>query len=241
MKKTSNDIQNAWANSISSFNRYDDDWYLKDKAKELSDIIISTSNIDSIIDLGCGAGELLEHLNPLIKTSKALDFSSSMLDQAKNKNIPNPPEFILADIFSYLPTCNEPIWMTTGALNQYLNKNELDQLLDIFTKNDSAHDFYLFDTIDPIRLCTVSMGSSYILGGRKRRVRSILKTIWEMLKLSHTLASNIFTPTFKLKGSLMGYGHLPSVWHEYARLHNLTIKIVSSRYFEYRYHVIIQK
>ena len=44
-----------------------------------------------------------------------------------------------------------------------------------------------------------------------------------------------------LPGAGMGFGYLPSFWRRQADAHQLSVEIVSSRYYEYRYHVMLRK
>ena len=41
------------------------------------------------------------------------------------------------------------VWIASASINQYLNENELDNILKIFSVNKYVNHFYLFYTIDP--------------------------------------------------------------------------------------------
>jgi hypothetical protein len=44
-----------------------------------------------------------------------------------------------------------------------------------------------------------------------------------------------------MEGPGMGYGYLPRFWLEACDARGLEVEIVSSRFYEYRYHVLIHK
>jgi SAM-dependent methyltransferase len=231
-----------WNKADDSGNRFIESWYLEAKADEQVEVFSSDDQVKECIDLGCGAGELLQFMSRRLRVRVAFDFSITMINLAKKLVYSSRPEFVCADCFEYLPHCTVPIWITSGALNQYLDQVRLIELLQIFAKNDSAESFYLFDCIDPIRYATLFSGSKYSSDDTYEGVKSIksfLLNIYEFAKVSYKV--NFISSTYKYEMLHFGYGHIPSLWYTIAKKYDFNIKIISSRYFEYRYHVILKK
>jgi hypothetical protein len=240
--KSDTDYLKLWNNVEDSGNRFNDSWYLEAKADEHVGVFTSEDKIKECIDLGCGAGELLHFMCGRLRVKVAFDFSSTMVNLAKQLVYISRPEFICADCFEYLPSCNVPIWITSGALNQYLDSDRLTELIQIFAKNDTAESFYLFDCIDPIRYATLTLGSKYSsieTNGGIQSIKGFLLNILEFVKVTYKV--NFKSPTYKYDILHFGFGHLPALWHSLAKHHGFKMQIFSSRYFEYRYHVVLRK
>jgi SAM-dependent methyltransferase len=240
-----------WETQVNSGNRSGKNSYLLHKASEHALVIKEySSKSGTIIDVGCGAGELLEHLDDLIKINSALDYSKTMLDEASKRfHNKSSPRMIHSDALLYLPTTTESIWISTGALSQYLDGETVDQLVGIFASNQHADTFILFDTIDPLRYMLVGNGISYLDTRplkKRQPIKNLLRSIWSV-KARFIAAFSVFRygrdteTTIKLNSIAMGYAHPPREWMLLADKHNLDVDIISSRYFEYRYHVILKK
>lgn len=239
-----------WQSQNSSLHRSDSqNWYQK-KAEEHAGLMHPNEKIQGIIDLGCGAGELLNPLSDLVKINAGTDYSGKMLDKAKELNNGKNIDFFEADIFELLNDREEATWITTGAINQYLNDNETNKLFEIFSSNNSARSFLLFDTVDPIRYKLLPVGIGYINNKAIPSSNSENKIVMHLKKIYRSSKSllKILLLTLRLKvkpvslGSpAMGYGHMTEYWFFIAKKFDLNIEIVSSRYYEYRYHVFFRK
>jgi SAM-dependent methyltransferase len=145
-------ISQFWDKQNTSLNRESSNAFYKKKALEHRSVLSDNDAHDGILDLGCGAGELLLHLSKLAQIDVGLDYSLGMIKAAQQRLEGQFSGLLLqADIFTYLPSASQPVWTTTGAINQYLDIDQLACVLDMFVSNDKVRSFYLFDCIDPLR------------------------------------------------------------------------------------------
>lgn len=198
------------------------------------------------VDLGCGAGEMLVPLLKEVTFHAAIDYSESMLASAREALDGSKIALLCADVFEYLPESSHPVWMTTGALNQYLPADELKRLVEIFATNETARALFLFDCIDPIRYRILPLGIGYRdIDGRWTASPTIRMRVGRLayrLRICAALVSGqLLDGVQKLDSTAMGYAVMPSFWGKLCREIGLSIEMVSSRYYEYRYHVIIRK
>ena len=244
----SDDAQEFWSAQVSSLHRSSDPQFYEQKASEHAALIPVAERTEPAVDLGCGAGELLQHFADLVNVRVGLDYSESMLDRARVALGDRDIELSSADAFEFLPTASQPTWTTTGALNQYLDAAQIDRLVEIFADNDHARGFYLFDAVDPLRYRLLPLGIGYTKPDSHGPVR---KATW-ILKARRFAgkalgAARLYMAILtvrsgsRLGGPGMGYGYFPSFWHGLASKHGLDIEIVSSRLYEYRYHVLLRK
>jgi cyclopropane-fatty-acyl-phospholipid synthase len=237
-------IRQFWAGQAASLNRESGKEFYRKKAREHAAILSAEDAQRGALDLGCGAGELLECLAALVKVNVGLDYSASMVAAARQR-LASFADLDLqeADVFDYLPTTGIAVWMTTGALNQYFAARDLRRVLDLFVSNAAARSFYLFDCIDPLRYRVLPFGSSY----RSQHAlaaasRDRLKRAARRLRVAAKFAFGGYSADVQYLGSAsMGYGQLPRFWLRECASRGLSAEITSSRYYEYRYHVQIAK
>ncbi len=241
--------QRFWSSQTSSRHRSSDSAFYSAKAAEHASLMSPEHRIADCVDLGCGAGELLEHLCAPVNVTAGLDYSDAMLENARERlGSSHPARLLNEDVFTYLPGSSHEVWLTTGALNQYLEPARLSALLDLFAGHRRAKAFYLFDSVDPLRFKLMPHGISY----RPEHADVQLKTfrelyrggrrILERIGLSVQLATGAgIQPAQKLPTTAMGYGYLPRFWLLEATRRGLSVEIVSSRFYEYRYHIVLQK
>lgn len=230
--------QQYWSEQSDSQHRSKANFYQK-KAEEHTFLLGSDANLPCA-DIGCGAGELLlELLNNKVKIVDAIDYSPKMLEEAKKKLHSSNINFLNIDTFIYLENSKVNTWTACGSINQYLTKKEQEKVLDLFVKNDNAQSVYLFDTVCPAR---------YILWSKSKILNfnsptnnfSYLRKIYGFLK-------GLLLATFKpqsleyLPIKSMGYAFSPSLFIKMAQDKELSIEIINSLHYEYRYHVIIKK
>jgi SAM-dependent methyltransferase len=238
------EINEFWSNQAESLNRERNDEYYRKKALEHRSILAHADAQKGALDLGCGAGELIEQLSGLVKINTAVDFSASMIEAAENRLYPAfDGKIVKADVFTFAARSEDPVWMSTGAINQYLQADRLRDFLDIFSANNNAEALYLFDCIDPLRYDLLFLGISY-------RPEHALPLTWkgyikhqvDRLRMAFRLIAGRYDESTLYMGSPgMGFGQRPSFWLKACAERGLNVEIISSRYFEYRYHVIIKK
>lgn len=241
------DEQVFWKDQTSSLHRSGDPHFYTRKAVEHASLMSQLEKERPCLDLGCGAGELLVHLKNHMNVVTGLDYSESMLDKAKKRLADSEIRLINTEFFEYLKIATESTWMTTGALNQYLNLKSTTHFLTLFKNNDDAKSLFLFDCVDPIRYAAMQFGLSYIpsVTSNSRGLRDVVRYIrWRLrliqfgLKLSLGL---IGRSNVKIGRVGMGYGYSPQVWHGLLSELNLRGEVVSSLFYEYRFHIIIRK
>lgn len=243
-----NKSQEFWNKQVSSFNRRDDDVYYKAKAAEHAAFMLDEHKILDCIDLGCGAGEILDYLSDFVRVRVGLDFSNSMLEAARLRLHDKEVELISADIFEYLPESKCGVWMTCCGINQYLNAEMQRRFLDLFNNNIDAKALYLFDCVDHMRYSLLPFGISYLAPiatmDSKKNWPLVVSLRLKFLRCIRGIAMALGGYSVnckKLGGAKMGYGYLPKFWLDECRNRGFEIDIVSSRFFEYRYHVLIKK
>jgi cyclopropane-fatty-acyl-phospholipid synthase len=212
-----------------------DEFYLK-KSMEHSQIIDPLDRQSDAIDIGCGAGELLKFLKGLVNISQGLDFSASMLVEARENN--PDIDFIQSDFTDYLPSCDLPVWLACESVNQYIDATGQKKIMDFFLANPKVHSFYMFDTIEPSRY--VLRSGSRLLDYNSGNKFSFTRSLYGVIKLLLITVFSFRSLDFMRLG-VMGYGYSPGFWIREARKRNLRIEIVSSKYYEYRYHIILRK
>lgn len=233
-----------WERQSSSQHRADLCEFYASKAAEHASVMRVADRSAGALDLGCGAGELLEHLLPLVHLDAGLDYAASMLDAASNRLGEAVPLLEEADVFEYLENAESPVWMTTGALNQYLDAAQLRKLIQLFAESDRAQSFYLFDCVDPLRYRLMDVGISY------RPTQLVVPSLSQILKqplinlraaIGVLFSSPLSSALVSLGSVSMGYGVPPRFWLEFANGSGVDVQVISSRYYEYRYHVSIFK
>jgi len=237
----SDKIHQFWDNQTSSHNREDGQNYYFKKAREIAFIFKNHdfANDATILDLGCGAGELLEQLRSFIPNPiEAIDYSTQLVDTASQRLKDSDIHVRQADAMTETMKTNAPIWMTCGAVNQYCDEEQITKVVDNFVHNADATYFCAFDTIDPVQywLITYRLGGSYIPKPHQNILKSVAKRILCLFKIA------LYNPKkFIRLRPAMGYAIDPRYWIDQAARHHLDIEIIASHYFEYRYHVILSK
>jgi len=215
------------------------------KAGEHAALMSPEERSAGCVDLGCGAGEMLQFLADDVNVKVGLDFSESMLAAAREALGTRDIELTSADAFGYLATTEVPVWTTTGAMNQYLPAKDLKRLVSIFFDNPAARSLFLFDCIDPLRYRLMSLGISYRANYAVRRgsltQREKLAHFYHRVRYAAALSLGMFDGDVQWLGSpAMGYAVAPHFWHRVSAS-AISVEIVSSRYYEYRYHAILRK
>jgi SAM-dependent methyltransferase len=233
-----------WATQTSSMHRGDDPQIYQKKAIEFAAVLRPEDREAGLVDLGCGAGELLQHFQHLVRISTAFDVSESMLAAARSRLGDSGIELIHgSDVIAFLGTAPSSVWTTTGAVNQFLAPNLQRRLLDLFAAHPRAMRYYMFDCVDPLRYALMAHGISYRPThlGRVGNLATRAKRTLRRLRLAGRLAVGGQRDSQHLGSTAMGWGQLPRFWIREAMSRRLGIEIVSSKYYEYRYHVVLEK
>lgn len=228
-----------WETQVVSRHRDDSDEFYRLKAREHAALLSEKDRSVGIVDLGCGAGELLAHFARYATVEAALDYSESMLDRARQRLDGRGIELILEpDICTRMAQAKYPAWIACGSVNQYLDERAQRRLLTTFARNARATSLYYFDCVDPIRYAVRNLGCDYLATGLPS-VRAIAAFAFRTAR--QILSGDVFRAARWLGSESMGWGYLPYFWRrECARL-DLHVEFVSSAMYEYRYHVMVRK
>lgn len=227
-----------WSTQSDSGHRGVGDYYAA-KAAEHSAFMRSEDRTEIVADFGCGAGELLEALVQDLHVGYAIEPSPSMLAEAKSRlEGCQGLEFINKsghEAAGMVPDAR--VWMTCGAMNQYLPAKGLVEWLRAFVDSKSTRSVYLFDTIDPARYAYLQVRSQ--MSPRRRSVRSSVRRFGRGFALQ---AANVGRRNdWSLLKASMGYGYFPPYFASLAEEHGLSVRYASSAFYEYRYHVALHK
>jgi cyclopropane-fatty-acyl-phospholipid synthase len=227
----------SWAEYFSNMkdggHRYSTEEFLGKEAKEK---LLHLDGSTSLLDFGCGAGELLIYYAPDYEMVVGVDFSSSMLDEAKRKVTEKKYEnvrLIKADdktVWNEVNTHFDRI--TATQVLQYLTFEQIDNFVaNAYKYLNINGKIVFFDIIEP---------RSYVLWkigffSRKIHYWKLIPTIF--VGLFDSLSVNLNN---KPK-DIIGYSHSPYKIEKIANKHGFEMEYVQSIYYEYRYHVILSK
>jgi cyclopropane-fatty-acyl-phospholipid synthase len=222
-----------FSNKKDGGHRYSTEEFLSKEAKEK---LLHLDGGSSILDFGCGAGELLIYFAPNYEKVVGVDFSFSMLDEARRKVTERRHEnvhLIKADDKTVWDMVDEHFdRITATEVLQYLTFEQINK----FIENASGHlnkngKIVFFDIIEP---------RSYVLwkiGFFSKRVR-----YW---RLFPTIFMGLFdfvsVSLSRSPKDVIGYSHSPFKIEEIAAKYGFDIEFVRSSYYEYRYHTIMSK
>lgn len=226
-----------WETQTDSRHRHGSPAFYRDKADEHAGVMWPADRELPAIDLGCGAGELVNYLKHLIRLDCGLDYAESMLAKARHLN----PDvtFVQADFEDFVASCSQPVWLATGSVNQYVDPDGQRRILDHFVANPESRAIYWFDNVDPIRYIVTSRVRllDYESGAPVSRVRLLL-ALARLAGRGLLLPRRLDVMHLSLR---MGYAYRPAFWIREGSARGLSVQVVSSRYYEYRYHLIIHK
>jgi cyclopropane fatty-acyl-phospholipid synthase-like methyltransferase len=130
----------SWAEYFSNKkdggHRYSTEEFLSKEAKEK---LLHLDGGNSILDFGCGAGELLIYFAPNYEKVVGVDFSSSMLDEAKRKVAEKGYENV-----RLIKADDKTVWDEVNTSFDRITATEVIQYLtfeqiDIFIENAYKH------------------------------------------------------------------------------------------------------
>lgn len=200
-----------------------------------------------ILDIGCGAGELFEHYKDIGLHVRGVDPSSSMIHEAKLRlGSEAGLVSVQKETLSVLREDSSTVWLSTAALGQYGSRSELSAVADAFCHNPSVRVLALLDVIHPTAYMLWKQGllSHHGFEGEGRGMTSGRVGMSYLARgasfLRTLLASTSYSSACLLPGN-GGYAYRPGVLISIFERPEQTAEVTSSRYYEYRYHLLIRK
>ena len=223
-----------WRNLSDGDHRYKTEEFYQKEAKEK---LFHLGSGNKLLDFGCGSADLLVYYHANFNELYGVDFSESMLANAKNRidnyGITNIT-LINADDSEVWEKIDDQLDIVTNAgVVQYFTLEQIDR----FINNASKHirdggKIVLFDVIDP-RTHTLWELKLFV---NHKVVK--LRIVGRYLKL---LLQRGYRHFKKLPYNHKGNAFYPGVFESLANKYMLDYERVSSMYYEYRYHVIFSK
>lgn len=213
--------------------RYSTEEFLYKEAKEK---LFHLSGGKSLLDFGCGAGELLIYYVPNYERVVGVDFSSSMLFEAEKKileqNYKNV-DLVLADdktVWNRLNSSFDRI--TAAAVVQYLTPEQIDAFVhNAYSYLNEGGKIVFFDIIDP------RLYSLWKMGWFSQNFKP-----WNVLpKAGFGCLKQLSAILRNCPRDIIGDTHSPYLIEKIARENGFTMEYIKSMYYEYRYHAILTK
>jgi cyclopropane-fatty-acyl-phospholipid synthase len=203
-------------------------------SKEAREKLFHLDGGETLLDFGCGAGELLIYYAQEYERLVGVDFSASMLEEANKKIVERKHEnitLILADDKTVWEKLNSSFdRITTAGVTQYLTYEEVDNFIHNASRYlNKGGKIVFFDILDP-RLYPL-----WKIGLFSRNTGC-----WKMLHKMGFEARTIISATMNNRPKdILGYAHKPYIMEKIANKHGFTMEYVQSMYYEYKYHAII--
>ena len=188
----------------------------------------------TLLDFGCGAGELLVYYAREYEKLVGTDFSASMLDEADKRIRAQKCEnitLILADdktVWEKLDSSFDRI--TAAGVVQYLTDEEVDNFISHASGYlNKGGKIILFDLLDPRLYPLWKIGLFSRNFGFKKA----------LYKIGFEVRSAVSARLKNRPKDILGYTHHPSTIESIANKHGFEMEYVQSMYYEYKYHAII--
>lgn len=204
--------------------------------KEAREKLFHLDGGKTLLDFGCGAGELLTYYAPEYEKTVGVDFSASMLDEAskriREKKCGN---------ISLIQADDKTVWdklessfdrITAAGVIQYLTLQETDSL--IFNASSYLNEggkIVLFDILDPRLYPLWKIG----LFSQDADYWKILRKIGFELRVMLSAAFS------NRPNNILGFSHNPDAIRKIADKHGFETTFVQSMYYEYKYHAIMSR
>lgn len=190
----------------------------------------------SVVDWGCGAGEILSFLAQKVRVVRAVDVSPRLLEKAR-ENVGHGVEFEVGDAIEKCREALEDVWISAEAVGQYGDRASQEMLVEAFSRNEKARMLFMFDNLEPMKY--------RLWQGRLVRYKEDDRTNMEILRRGYRMmqcVAQALRPRRSVYlGESMGYAHPVSLYLSLAERYGLQCRIVSSWFSEYRYHVALMK
>lgn len=238
-EKDNNYWETYWASQTDGKHRSSSESFLKKEAEEK---LLHMPKGESLLDFGCGSGELLVYYSQCYAYSLGVDASKSMLEVAEEKmakaNLKKTVVLLNLndrEVWDYLrrhsPTKSFDC-ITAGQVLQYLDQNQVDNFIrnavEFLAENGRIS---LFDIVHK-RL--YPLWKSGFLNGSQPLCKALPRLA--LIKFRGLRNRIKRKPFFN-----DGYLYLPEFFRELAEKYDLEIEVVNSIYYEYRYHVFLSK
>lgn len=136
---------------------------------------------DSVLELGCGTGRILEIISNTFNTSAGIDISEPMLEFAK-KRLPST-DFYTMDMTTFsLPGQFNLIYSLYDSINHLLDYTDWERMFHQVHKHLTAEGIAIFDMNTPSRLARLSVFPPLIReleGGHTMIMRVVADTIFD--------------------------------------------------------------
>jgi SAM-dependent methyltransferase len=192
----------------------------------------------ALLDVGCGAADLLVHYAPHYQRAIGVDFSPAMVAKARERVASHSgarhAEILEAD--------DATVWaraagsfdcITAGGVVQYWDPGQLDRFVaravERLTPNGRI---VLFEIIDP-RLYPLHALGLFRLEPTRLSALALRAAGFAWSTARRLLAGETALP--------LGYGYTPDKLHDLAERHGLSLQLAWSMYYEYRYHAILRR
>ncbi|HIH75016.1 MAG TPA: class I SAM-dependent methyltransferase [Methanosarcina sp.] len=190
----------------------------------------------TLLDFGCGAGELLVYYSPEYEKMVGVDFSASMLEEASKRIMERKCGNI-----SLIQADDKTVWekldssfdrITAAGVIQYLTYQEIDNfILNSSNYLNKDGKIVLFDILDPRLYPLWKIG----LFSQDTGFLNILrKAGFEFKNMISARAKN--RPV-----NILGYSHSPDKLKKIVNKHDFEMTCVQSMYYEYKFHAIISR
>jgi cyclopropane fatty-acyl-phospholipid synthase-like methyltransferase len=203
--------------------------------KEAKEKLFHLNGGRSLLDFGCGAGELLIHYAPNYEKVVGADFSSSMLFEAERKvwqehckNV----SLILADDITIWDKLNLSFdRIAATSVIQYMTPEQIDS----FVENASGYlnddgKIAFFDIIDPRLYFLWKTG--WFSGNFK---------FWKSLSKINLQAFIQTSTSKKYSTGAVESSYNPHLIEKITNKHGFKMEYIRSMYSEYRYHAILSR
>ncbi len=227
--------QEYWSGKLDGGHKFSDEHWLEREYNEKSRFFGTDNEV--LVDVGCGSAELLSYYGQNARQCYGVDFSDSMIAEAKNrlalKKINNIRLICTnaGDMWPKLPdnidiiTCCGVIQYFTGEMTEDFIKNSLAKLSD-------KGKIILFDIID------TRYKYLWRYGIYRRNVTSSL----DMFCLAaYSLYADIKHLLIKNTVKEMGNSYTPADFWQLSEKLNLNCFISESRFYPYRFHVVLSR
>lgn len=211
--------------------------------KEASEKLYLLAGGNNILDVGCGAAELLTYYAVQYENCIGADQSETMLYYARKRienlrlnhriKLIHQPDFRVWEELKLNFRDDCPFdRITAGQLIQYLDKEQIDSFIANSVKFLAPNGkIWLFDIVDSR---TYELWKSGLYKMNDLNISILLKIIIRRMRDSARILTG--KPV-----SDMGYGYAPMFFIAIAQKYGLQVSFINSMYYEYRYHAVFSQ
>jgi cyclopropane fatty-acyl-phospholipid synthase-like methyltransferase len=192
----------------------------------------------ALLDVGCGAADLLVYYAPHYQRVIGVDFSPAMVSKARER-IAGHAGARHAEVFEADDTT---VWerasgqfdcITAGGVVQYWDPGQLDRFIARAVERLAAGGrIVLFEIIDP-RLYPLHALGQFRLEPTRLPSLAVRAAGYAWSTVRRVLAGETALP--------LGHGYTPAKLQALAERHGLSLQLAWSMYYEYRYHAILRR